>query len=112
MNDTVHDTAASKQKLVNDLQRVITDAEELLHATAGQTESKVVEMRERIREIAGELIATAALRALRAGDVAEVYADPSLAQRTLGWRAELGVEAMCRDAWRWQSQNPQGYPVA
>lgn len=41
-----------------------------------------------------------------------VYADPSLAQRTLGWRAELGVEAMCRDAWRWQSQNPQGYPVA
>ena len=50
MNDTVHDTAASKQKLVNDLQRVITDAEELLLATAGQTESKVVEMRERIRE--------------------------------------------------------------
>ncbi len=50
--------------------------------------------------------------ARRPGDVAEVYADPSLAQRTLGWRAELGVEAMCRDAWRWQSQNPQGYPVA
>jgi len=50
MNDTLHDTTASKQKLVQDLQRVITDAEELLHATAGQTESKVVEMRERIRE--------------------------------------------------------------
>jgi ElaB/YqjD/DUF883 family membrane-anchored ribosome-binding protein len=50
MNDTVHDTAASKQKLVRDLQRVITDAEELLHATAGETEGKVVEMRERIRE--------------------------------------------------------------
>ena len=48
----------------------------------------------------------------RAGDVAEVYADPSLANDVLGWRAELGVEAMCRDAWRWQSQNPQGYPVA
>lgn len=50
MNDTVQDTAASKQKLVQDLQRVITDAEELLQATAGQTESKVVEMRERIRQ--------------------------------------------------------------
>ena len=50
--------------------------------------------------------------ARRPGDVAEVYADPSLAERTLGWRAELGIEAMCRDAWRWQSQNPQGYPVA
>ncbi|KRA42343.1 UDP-glucose 4-epimerase GalE [Pseudoxanthomonas sp. Root630] len=50
--------------------------------------------------------------ARRPGDVAEVYADPSLAHRMLGWRAELGVEAMCRDAWRWQSLNPQGYPAA
>ena len=49
MNDTVSETQASKEKLVRDLQRVISDAEELLHATAGQTESKVVELRERIR---------------------------------------------------------------
>ena len=49
MNDTTSDTQISKEKLVRDLQRVITDAEELLHATAGQTESKVVELRERIR---------------------------------------------------------------
>jgi len=45
----------------------------------------------------------------RAGDVAEVYADPTLANRLLGWRAELDVDAMCRDAWRWQSMNPEGY---
>ncbi len=45
----------------------------------------------------------------RAGDVAEVYADPSLAQRLLGWQARLDVDAMCRDAWRWQSMNPDGY---
>ena len=45
----------------------------------------------------------------RAGDVAEVYADPALARKLLGWRAGLGVEAMCRDAWRWQSMNPAGY---
>jgi len=38
----------------------------------------------------------------RAGDVAEVYADPGLARRLLGWQSELDVEAMCRDAWRWQ----------
>jgi UDP-glucose 4-epimerase len=50
--------------------------------------------------------------ARRPGDVAEVYADPSLARQALGWQAELGVEAMCRDAWRWQSRNPQGYPAA
>ncbi len=45
----------------------------------------------------------------RAGDVAEVYADPARAERLLGWRAELDVNAMCRDAWRWQSMNPDGY---
>gem|GEM_PF-1696167 len=45
----------------------------------------------------------------RAGDVAAVYADPALAQDLLGWRAQLEVEAMCRDAWRWQSQNPDGF---
>ncbi|MBP6797868.1 MAG: UDP-glucose 4-epimerase GalE [Luteimonas sp.] len=47
--------------------------------------------------------------ARRAGDVAEVYADPALANRLLGWKAELDVDAMCRDAWRWQSMNPDGY---
>ena len=47
--------------------------------------------------------------ARRPGDVAEVYADPRLAEALLGWRAELDVDAMCRDAWRWQSMNPDGY---
>ena len=45
----------------------------------------------------------------RLGDVAEVYADPGLALELLGWRAELGVDAMCEDAWRWQRMNPDGY---
>lgn len=45
----------------------------------------------------------------RAGDVAQVYADPTLARQVLGWHAGLDVEAMCRDAWRWQSMNPEGY---
>ncbi|GAB3094293.1 UDP-glucose 4-epimerase GalE [Lysobacter terrae] len=47
--------------------------------------------------------------ARRPGDVAQVYADPSLARSLLGWRARLDVDAMCRDAWRWQSMNPGGY---
>ncbi len=46
----------------------------------------------------------------RPGDIAEVYADPSLAAKELGWRAEHGIEAMVQDAWRFQSQNPNGYP--
>ena len=45
----------------------------------------------------------------REGDIAVCYADPSLAQRELGWRAERGIEEMCADAWRWQSANPDGY---
>jgi len=47
--------------------------------------------------------------ARRPGDVATCYADPSLAARALGWRATRDLDAMCRDAWRWQRDNPQGY---
>ncbi|MDO5502382.1 MAG: UDP-glucose 4-epimerase GalE [Actinomycetia bacterium] len=46
----------------------------------------------------------------RAGDIAASYADPSRAHAELGWRAEKSVDDMCADTWRWQSQNPQGYP--
>ncbi|MEN8180461.1 MAG: UDP-glucose 4-epimerase GalE [Pseudomonadota bacterium] len=45
----------------------------------------------------------------RPGDIATCYADPSLAKKELGWSAELGVDQMCADAWRWQSLNPNGY---
>ncbi|HEX4927571.1 MAG TPA: UDP-glucose 4-epimerase GalE [Burkholderiales bacterium] len=49
------------------------------------------------------------MAARRSGDVAQCYADPSLAARELGWRTELDLAAMCRDAWRWQAANPDGY---
>jgi UDP-glucose 4-epimerase len=45
----------------------------------------------------------------RPGDVATCYADPALAAQQLGWRATRDVDAMCADAWRWQSGNPRGY---
>lgn len=45
----------------------------------------------------------------RPGDVASCYADPSHALEILGWKAERGLREMCEDAWRWQSQNPNGY---
>lgn len=47
--------------------------------------------------------------ARRPGDIAACYADPSYAKEIFGWTAERDIEAMCRDAWRWQSQNPTGY---
>lgn len=46
----------------------------------------------------------------RPGDVAECWADPTLAASLLGWRAERDLAAMCQDAWRWQSSHPEGYP--
>lgn len=48
----------------------------------------------------------------RNGDIAACWADPTKAERELGWRASRDLQVMLQDAWRWQSQNPDGYPVA
>ena len=50
--------------------------------------------------------------ARRPGDVAASYADPTRAARELGWTARRGLDEMCADTWRWQSQNPHGYAGA
>lgn len=46
----------------------------------------------------------------RPGDVAAYWADPQHAQSTLNWKANKSIDDMCQDTWRWQSQNPNGYP--
>ncbi|NMG76145.1 UDP-glucose 4-epimerase GalE [Aromatoleum diolicum] len=48
--------------------------------------------------------------ARRQGDIAACWADPTSAENVLGWMPHFDLDAMCRDAWRWQSQNPDGYP--
>jgi UDP-glucose 4-epimerase len=45
----------------------------------------------------------------RSGDIAAFYADASLADELLDWRVEFDLDAMCRDSWRWQSNNPNGF---
>lgn len=45
----------------------------------------------------------------RPGDIDMCYADPSKAEKELGWKAVRGIDKMCEDAWRWQSKNPNGY---
>ena len=45
----------------------------------------------------------------RAGDIAACYANAERAKILLGWKAELDVDAMVKDTWRWQSNNPDGY---
>jgi UDP-glucose 4-epimerase len=49
------------------------------------------------------------LVARRPGDIAECFANPAAAAKLLGWQAEHGIERMCADHWRWQSQNPRGF---
>jgi len=55
------------------------------------------------KEVAYKIVAR------RPNDVATCFADPSYAYEQIGWRATRGVEEMCEDSWRWQSQNPDGY---
>ena len=47
--------------------------------------------------------------ARRPGDVGSSYGDPTLAKTLLGWKAEREIDDICRDAWRWQQANPEGY---
>ena len=49
------------------------------------------------------------IKARRPGDIATCYADPSLAEKELGWKAENNIKDMCADSWRWQSMNPNGF---
>ncbi len=49
------------------------------------------------------------ITARRPGDVATCYSDPKKAEELLGWKAQKNLEDMCRDSWKWQSQNPKGY---
>ena len=68
----------------------------------------VLEMVEAFSEASGRPIPVR-IAPRRPGDVATCFADPRKAEAELGWRAELGLDEMCRSAWNWQSQNPDGY---
>jgi len=60
-------------------------------------------------EIASERPVPYKIAPRRVGDIAQCYADPSLAAKELGWRATHDLVEMCEDTWRWQSMNPNGY---
>ena len=68
----------------------------------------VLEMVEAFSNASGKEVAYKIVER-RPGDIACCYADPSLAKQLLGWEAKYGVQEMCDDTWRWQSNNPMGY---
>ena len=49
------------------------------------------------------------IKSRRAGDIATCYCNPSKAEKELGWKAQYDIVDMCKDAWNWQSNNPNGY---
>ena len=50
-----------------------------------------------------------AFKPRRPGDIATCYCNPAKAEKELGWKAQFGIEEMCRDSWNWQKKNPKGY---
>lgn len=68
----------------------------------------VLEMIQAFEKVSGAKIPYQVLER-RPGDVAVCYADVSKANRELSWKTERGLEEMCADLWRWQSNNPNGY---
>ncbi|KAA0711147.1 UDP-glucose 4-epimerase [Triplophysa tibetana] len=68
----------------------------------------VLEMVKAMEKASGRKIAYQ-IAPRRSGDIASCYADPSLAEKELSWKAEYDLERMCEDLWRWQSKNPTGF---
>ncbi|MCA9732078.1 UDP-glucose 4-epimerase GalE [candidate division KSB1 bacterium] len=68
----------------------------------------VLEMVEAFKKASGRAVPYK-IATRRPGDIAECYADPSKARDELNWQAEKGIQEMCDDVWRWQSQNPNGF---
>ena len=68
----------------------------------------VIEMFKAFEKASGKSVAYQVIER-RDGDIAQCFADTSLAAEILGWQAKRGLQEMCEDAWRWQSNNPNGY---
>ncbi|GAM66275.1 UDP-glucose 4-epimerase [Vibrio sp. JCM 19236] len=71
--------------------------------------SSVLDMVKAFEKASGKTIAYK-IAPRRAGDIAECWADPAKAEQELAWKATRSLEEMTQDTWRWQSENPNGYP--
>jgi UDP-glucose 4-epimerase len=87
----------------------LRDPRELLTANLGTGRGcSVLELVRAFEQVSGKAIPHRIV-ARRAGDVAACWSDPSLARERLGWTTKRSLEDMCRDAWNWQRNNPQGF---
>lgn len=89
--------------------KVLNESPETLTVNLGTGHpTSVLEMVDAFEKASGKSVAYA-IAPRRAGDLPEYYAEPSLAQRLLGWEAKYDIDRMCADVWRWQSINPMGF---
>ncbi len=107
IRDYLHvvDVATGHLRALDRLPAVAGCAEYNLGTGRGATVFEVIEA---VRRASGREV-PCALEPRRAGDATAVWADPALAERELNWEAERGLADICADAWRWQSENPEGY---
>lgn len=112
VRDYIHvvDLAAGHLKALEYLARNSGKGCEVFNLGTG-TGYSVLQMIEAMKKASGRDIAYT-IGDRRAGDLATVFANPAKANEVLGWNAKLGLDEMCRDAWKWQADNPDGYPAA
>ncbi|WP_425357350.1 UDP-glucose 4-epimerase GalE [Marinomonas posidonica] len=109
VRDYIHvvDLALGHIKALQKLEEQQSASIEAYNLGAGKGDS-VLDVLKAFEKASGKDIAYS-IEARRAGDIAEFYANADKAKAELGWEVELTLEDMCRDAWRWQSQNPNGF---
>jgi UDP-glucose 4-epimerase len=90
------------------LEKLATKPGLMIHNLGTGKGYSVLEVVEAFSKAAGQDIAYE-IMPRRAGDIAETWADTSLAERELGWKAERSLEEVCSDAWRWQQKYPNGH---
>ncbi|WP_152529120.1 UDP-glucose 4-epimerase GalE [Stutzerimonas azotifigens] len=93
------------------LQRITSDAGLHVWNLGTGTGYSVLQMIQAFEQASGRAVPYR-VAPRRPGDIAQCWADPSKAAKELGWQAKRGLDAMMRDAWRWQLSNPDGYTSA
>ena len=86
----------------------LNDAKVEIYNLGTGTGSSVMQMLKGFSEAVGRELPYV-IKERRPGDIAECYCAPDKAKKELGWEAKRGVKEMCKDAWNWQSKNPDGY---
>ncbi len=93
---------------INAVENLTTNPGTIIHNLGTGTGYSVLEMIRAFAQVTGQNVPFKVV-GRRPGDAPEIYANPDKAHQELGWRAKLGLEQMCEDAWRWQTRNPEGY---